>query len=288
MSVGPVAIVAGTGSLPELLANSITRSGREVFLILMGGFSPEWATGYNSFEAAFEKPGRVFKALSKIGCREVIFAGAMIRPRLNPLKFDAKMVSIAFKILPALKSGDNRALNIIRKIFEAEGLTIVGAHEYLGELLAPVGTLTTSAPTPNDFADIDRAKQIVKQLGHADTGQGAVVAQGLCLGLETVQGTDAMLDFVANTAGKYRPDAKGGQGVLLKAPKPGQDWRIDLPAIGPDTVEKAAKAGLSGIALQGKSVLILGLQETVDRANKLGLFIHAYDPDNASDPQASS
>ncbi len=286
MSDGPVAIVAGTGSLPELLAGSITRSGREVFLVLMGGIYPDWAAGYTSFEAAFEKPGRVFEALSKAGCKELIFAGSMVRPRLNPLKFDAKMVSIAFKVLPALKGGDNGALKVISEVFEAEGLTIVGAHEYLEELLSPAGTLTKSTPTQNDFADIERAKSIVKHLGHADTGQGAVVAQGLCLGLETVQGTDVMLDFVANTASNYRPDAKGGQGILLKAPKPGQDWRIDLPAIGPETVENASKAGLSGIAVQSKSVLILGIEKTVERANKLGLFIHAFEVEDVADTQA--
>jgi len=286
MSDSPVAIVAGTGRLPELLASSITSSGRKVLLVLMGGFQPDWAAGYTSFEAAFEKPGRVFDALSKAGCNELIFAGAIVRPRLNPLKFDAKMISIALKVLPALKGGDNRALNVIREICEVEGLTIVGAHHYLEELLAPVGTLTKSTPTQNDFADIERAKSSVKHIGHADTGQGAVVAQGLCLGLETVQGTDVMLDFVANTASNYRPDAKGGQGILLKAPKPGQDWRIDLPAIGPETVENAAKAGLSGIALQSKSVLILGIEETVDRANELGLFIHAFGVEDLPDTQA--
>lgn len=281
MTDSPIAIVAGKGRLPELLAASILRSGREVILIMAVDFRPSWATGYTVIDMVFEKPGALFKKLHAVGCREIIFAGSMERPRLNPLKFDKKMLSIAVNLLPALKGGDSKTLKVIRDIFEAEGLNIIGAHEYLSELLAPIGTLTKKAPLGDDFEDIVRARAVVKQLGAADAGQGAVVAQGLCLGLETVQGTDAMLDFVAKTAERYKPDPKAGQGVLLKAPKPGQDWAIDLPAIGPDTVENAAKAGLNGIALQGESVLILGLEETIATANRLGVFIHAFDPSDA-------
>jgi DUF1009 family protein len=193
------------------------------------------------------------------------------------LKFDFKMVSVAAKLLPTLKSGDSNTLDAVREIFEAEGLEVVGAHEILEDLLAPLGTLTKAAPSTDDLADIERAKTIVAHMGLADVGQGAVVAQGLCLGMESIQGTDAMLNFVAANSGDYRPDEKAGQGVLLKAPKEGQDWRIDLPAIGPDTVENAAKAGLSGVAVQAQGVLILGMDETIAAADKHGLFIHAYE-----------
>ncbi len=278
MSTAPLAILAGKGRLPEMLAANAAQSGRKVVLVCFNGFRPDWVTDEPLIEARFEKPGAMFNAIKAAGCRDVVFAGYIIRPRINPLKFDLKMISVAAKLLPTLKSGDSATLNAVREIFEAEGLQIVGAHEILKSLLAPKGTLTKTAPSTDDMADMKRAYTIVTQMGIADVGQGAVVAQGLCLGIEAIQGTDAMLNFVATTSADYRPDEKAGQGVLLKAPKPGQDWRIDLPSIGPDTIENAAKAGLSGIAVQAQAVLVLGLEDTIAAANKHGLFLYGFDP----------
>jgi DUF1009 family protein len=281
MAEPALAIIAGKGRLPEMLAKTATQSGRKVVLVCFNGFQPDWVTSEPLIEATFEKPGAMFKSLKRAGCSQVAFAGYIIRPRINPLKFDLKMVSVAAKLLPTLKSGDSNTLDAVRDIFEAEGLEVVGAHEILEDLLAPLGTLTKASPSADDLADMERAKTIVAHMGRADVGQGAVVAQGLCLGLESIQGTDAMLSFVAQNSGDYRPDEKAGKGVLLKAPKENQDWRIDLPAIGPDTIENASKAGLSGIAVQAQGVLILGLEETVAAADKHGLFIHAYDAHKA-------
>ena len=282
MTLGPLAILAGKGRLPEMLASSARQSGRKVIVVCFNGFRPNWLTTEQLVAATFEKPGAMFKALKRAGCRDIVFAGHIIRPRINPLKFDMKMISVASKLLPAMKGGDAKTLDAVRGIFEAEGMQILGAHEILKDLLAPVGTLTNATPSVDDFADIERARKITRQLGLADIGQGAVVAQGLCLGLETIQGTDAMLGFVAENSTDYRPDADAGKGVLLKAPKPGQDWRIDLPAIGPDTVENAAKAGLGGIAVQAGGVLILGVEDTVAMADRLGLFIHAFEPEKSA------
>jgi DUF1009 family protein len=276
MSNAPLAILAGKGRLPEMLAATAKQSGRNVVLVCFNGFRPEWMTNEHLIEAVFEKPGAMFKALKKEGCNEVVFAGHIARPRVNPLKFDLKLLSIATKLLPTLKSGDSKTLDAVREVFETEGMKIIGAHEVLHDLLAPGGTMTKTAPSEDDFKDMERARDIVIQMGIADVGQGAVVAQGLCLGVETIQGTDTMLNFIAQNSEGCRPDQNAGQGVLLKAPKQGQDWRIDLPAIGPETIQNAAKAGLSGIAVQEQGVLILGLEETIAKADSLGLFIHGF------------
>ncbi|MBL3554656.1 LpxI family protein, partial [Rhodovulum sulfidophilum] len=123
-----------------------------------------------------------------------------------------------------------------------------------------------------------RAAAIVAALGASDLGQGAVVAQGLCLAVETLPGTDAMLAWVADVAGACRPDPKGAKGVLCKAPKPSQDRRVDLPAIGPATVEAAHRAGLAGIAVEAGGVLVLEPEETLARADALGLFLWVREP----------
>jgi DUF1009 family protein len=128
--------------------------------------------------------------------------------------------------------------------------------------------------SPRDAADAERAAAIVAALGAVDVGQGAVVAQGLCLGVEALPGTDALLAQVAGI-GALRPDPERGRGVFYKAMKLEQDRRIDLPTIGPDTLRAAAEAGLGGIAFQAGSVICLDLDEMRRLAAELGLFLWA-------------
>jgi len=196
-----------------------------------------------------------------------------VRPELNPLRFDLTMLRLAPKVMGGLRGGDDRTLRLVAEVFEREGLRVVPAQAILTDLLAAPGVATRAQPGPGDREDAARAAAIVAALGAADVGQAAVVAQGVCLGVETVQGTDALLDFVARTAAPFRADPAGSRGVLLKAPKPGQDWRIDLPAIGPDTLRAAAAAGLAGVVVEADGVLVLGRDATLAAADAAGLFL---------------
>ncbi|QHQ34720.1 LpxI family protein [Algicella marina] len=271
--VDGLAIVAGSGVLPRMLAEDCKRSGRAYAVIKFEGIALDWVTGHPVIPAVFEKPGRLFKDIARAGLKQVTFAGGMSRPKISPLRFDLTGIRLAPKLFKALKGGDDAALRIVTEIFEAEGLSIVAAHELLESLLVPEGVLTKGQPSDADKADAARAAAIVEAIGAVDVGQGAVVAQGICLGLESIQGTDAMLAHVAATGGPFRPDAQGAKGVLLKAPKPGQDWRTDLPAIGPDTLRNAHSAGLAGVVIEAGGVLVLGREEVVAQANALEMFL---------------
>ncbi len=268
-----LAIVAGQGDLPRLIAEDCARRAQNYRVVQFEGVELDWTKDHAVISAVYEKPGRLFADLRKADCDRITFAGGVRRPRISPLRFDLTGIRLAPKLFSALRSGDDAALRIVAEIFEAQDLRIVGAHELLNSLLMPEGVPTVAQPTDDDRADAKRATQIVSALGAVDTGQAAVVAQGICLGLESIQGTDCLLRFVAETSDGFRPDPDGAKGVLLKAPKPGQDWRTDLPAIGPTTVEKAHAAGLAGVVVQSDGVLVLGLEETVARADELGLFL---------------
>ncbi|MSU89924.1 DUF1009 domain-containing protein [Rhodobacteraceae bacterium 2CG4] len=275
---GALAIVAGTGELPRMLAEECRRRKRPYLVVIFEGIRLSWAEEHPVVPAVFEKPGKLFAALRRAGCTQVTFAGGVRRPRLSPMRFDLKAIRLAPLLFRAMRSGDDTALRIVSEIFEAEGLSIVGAHRLLSHLIARPGVLTRTQPSDADRQDAARAAAIVQALGQVDVGQGAVVAQGICLATESIQGTDAMLDFVARTGAPFRPDPEGANGVLLKAPKPGQDWRTDLPAIGPQTVAAAHAAGLAGVVVQAGGVLILGEAETIARADQLGLFLWAREP----------
>jgi len=270
--VEKLGIIAGSGALPRLVAEDCAARGRDYIIVQFEGVELGWLVDHPVIPAAFEKPGKLFKSLKAAGVSTVTMGGAMGRPRLNPLRFDATGLRLAPVVMAAMKSGDNSTLAIVAALFETEGFGVVGVHEAVPSLLAGEGVPTIAQPSDEDVSDADRAAQIVSALGAVDVGQGAVVAQGLCLGLESIQGTDAMLRFVAQNPARL-PDKKGSKGVLLKRAKPGQDMRLDMPAIGPDTFTAAAAAGLAGVVAQAGQTLVLGQAQTVARANSLGLFL---------------
>jgi DUF1009 family protein len=272
MSAEPgVGVVAGGGPLPRLIAEAQRDAGRSYLVIAFEGQAPDWLSEHPHAVVAFEKPGRVFRALRDAGVARVCFAGGLVRPKLRPLKFDRVAASLAPRILPLIGRGDDALLRALGDAFEAEGFALVPAHHLTPELLAPDGAFSAAAPSDADRADIDRAAELAALIGGADIGQAAVVAGGLCLGLETVQGTDALLRFVAATPERLRRE--GARGALYKGPKPGQDLRADLPAIGPETVARAAEARLAGVAVAAGRTLVFGLEETRRAADEAGLFL---------------
>lgn len=272
-----LAIVAGRGALPRLIAEDCARNGRPYRVVVFAGTVLDWLDGHPVIPAAFEKPGRLFAALRSAGCGAVTFAGGLVRPRLRPLRFDLTMWRLAPRLLAAVRAGDDATLRAVASVFEAAGFRVVAPQALLPELPAAAGVPTRALPSPADRADAARAAAIVAALGAVDVGQAAVVAQGVCLGLESIQGTDALLAFVADSGARFRPDPTGARGVLFKGPKPGQDRRLDLPAIGPDTVRGAAAAGLAGIVIEAEGVMVLDWRATIAVADAAGLFLWSRD-----------
>lgn len=265
------ALIAGKGALPGLVAAFLDRP----LIAALEGFAPDALTPDVVFR--IERLVPFLDHLAREGVGRVIFAGAVQRPRLDPALFDASTGQLVPQLLAAMQSGDDGALRAIIGIFEEAGLHVVGVGQVAPDLLPGPGILCGHV-SEADRRDAGRAAAIVAALGAADVGQGAVVAQGLCLGVEALPGTDALLAFVKATAQTLRPDPKGARGVLYKAPKPGQDRRMDLPAIGPDTVRRAAEAGLGGIVWEAGGVLLLDREAMIAAAEKSGLFLWSREP----------
>jgi UDP-2,3-diacylglucosamine hydrolase len=254
------AIIAGAGGLPAALAAVMDAP----FVAAMHGFAPVGLTPDVVFRV--ERLVPFLDDLSNRGVTKVVFAGAVTRPRLDPALIDAATAQMVPALMHAMAQGDDATLRAVVAIFEDAGLQVVGVGD-VAPVLVPGAGVLCGVPSDRDARDADRAAVIVDALGAVDVGQGAVVSGGLCLGVETLAGTDVMLSQVA----AMQP--KGG--VFCKAPKRRQDMRIDLPTIGPDTVDAVARAGLSGIAWAAGGVICLDLPAMVQRAQAQGLFLWA-------------
>jgi DUF1009 family protein len=237
----------------------------------MDGFAPEGLTVDLTFRV--ERLVPFLRALERDGIGQVVFAGGVTRPRLDPALLDEGTAGLLPRLMQAMAAGDDATLREVIAVFEEFGFAVIGVEMIAPALLPGAGVLAGTVLT-RDEADAARAAAIVTALGKVDVGQGAVVAQGLCLGVEALPGTDVLLAQVAGI-GTLRPDPARGRGVFYKAAKPGQDRRIDLPTIGPDTLRAAAAAGLGGIAFEAGSVICLDLGEMQRLAGELGLFLWA-------------
>lgn len=262
------AIIAGQGRLPAALAMAMAAPP---LVAALDGFTPEGITVDLTFRV--ERLVPFLRALERDGIGQVIFAGAVTRPRLDPALLDEATAGLLPRLMQAMAAGDDSTLRVVIELFEEFGFQVVGVEEVAPTLLPGAGVLAGTI-SARDEADAMRAESIVAALGAVDVGQGAVVAQGLCLGVEALPGTDALLAQVAAIGG-LRPDPARGRGLFYKAAKPGQDRRIDLPTIGPETVRAVAAAGLGGLAFQASSVICLDLDQMKQLAAKLGLFLWA-------------
>lgn len=256
---GRLAILAGGGALPGLLREA----DMDAFVVTFAGVAHDVSSDYS---ASFEKMGGLFKTLRQQGVTRVCFGGGLARPALNPLRFDATMIRLAPKLMAAMKAGDDAVLRRVVEIFEDAGFEVVGAQNVRPDLVAEAGLIAGPKPKADAIADMTRAREILAALSPLDVGQGCVVSGGLCHGIETLQGTDAMLDFVANRPLKT--------GLLMKRLKIGQETRMDMPAIGPRTLRRAAAAGVTGIAVEAGGALILERAMVEVLAKDLGIFVY--------------
>jgi DUF1009 family protein len=176
-------------------------------------------------------------------------------------------------VLKAFRGGDDHLLSSVGRILERDGFRMVGIKDVAPDLLMPHGCLTRAAPDAAANADIARGREVLQALSPFDIGQAAIVVDGHVLGVEDIEGTDGLLARVARLRGEGRIRAKAGRGVLVKAPKSGQDLRFDLPTLGARTIEGATAAQLAGIAVVAGNTLVAEPQSMVDAADDAGLFV---------------
>lgn len=275
-------MIAGGGALPLRAAAAAGARGEELFVIRLAGAADDALQAWPGEECAMGEAGRILRLLKEQECDAVVFAGVVRRPDFKALKVDWRGAALLPKVITAAARGDGALLNVLVETVEAEGMFVIGAEEVIREVVAEKGTMGAFFPHKEDLRDLSKAAQIIEALGPFDIGQAAVVADGLALAIEAAEGTDAMLDRCASLrAGK---EVTAPCGVLMKRPKPGQELRIDLPVIGPETVRRAKAAGLRGVAVEAGVAIVIDRDEVVRLADEAGLFVYGFTPEEVHAP----
>jgi len=270
----PVAIICGGGAFPAAVAEAVTKRGRPVYLFLLKGYADP---GLQQYPHEWIRLGSAAKYMNagRHGAREIVVIGSVVRPRLLQIGFDWKSLSYLPQIAKLFLGGDNSLLSGLARIFEEHGLKLRGAHEVAPELLMPAGLATRIEPTYRERGDIEIGSKLLHALDSFDVGQAVVVAGKRIVAIEGAEGTAGLLARVSEMRRSGRLKLAEREGVLVKLPKPSQDRRIDLPAIGTDTIVQAKEAGLAGIAVEAGGSLVLDAQQFVETADAAGLFVIA-------------
>jgi DUF1009 family protein len=298
-----IAIVAGKGALPGIVLERLQASGEAPLICEVAGVDPDLPQDLARLSFGLETLGTFLKTLPGMGVTKVCLAGAVRRPRLDPARLDAATLPLVPRMMAAMGKGDDGALRELLNLFEEHGMAVVAATDIVPDLLPPEGVQTAAKPDSSRTRDAIVGEATIADMGRADIGQACVVLDAKVIAREDVAGTDAMLQRLAQGAPVALPDPDplfgpldtmgavidgvagwlsgedmdrdlpGRNAILFKAPKPSQDRRVDLPAIGPDTVRAAHRAGLAGIVIEAGGVMVLDRDETIRIADSHGLFL---------------
>jgi UDP-2,3-diacylglucosamine hydrolase len=275
---GRLAIIAGGGFLPLYVAEAARAAGDEPFVICLKN---EIDRDFSPFDHAIAGVGdlaRIEKLVREKGVLRIVMSGAVRRrPEWRDIHPTWRtFIQVPHVVKTLLSGGDDTVLQMVIRLFEGMGCQVVGVHDIVPALLAETGVMGRHRPAADDERDILTASTAARLLGQLDVGQGAVSVGGRIVALEGVEGTDRMLQRVAELRAEGRISARR-RGVLVKLCKPQQDVRADLPTIGPSTIRSIIAAGLAGIAVEAGRALVLDKTEMLSLADAAGVFVCGID-----------
>lgn len=282
MTKQKIAIIAGGGSLPLTLAQHLTMQGKESLIIGLIGHADK-ALLQTEYWVNLGAAGEVVSLLKTHQITELVIIGKVTRPSLQSLKPDKTARQILGNGLMNFFKGDNGLLSSIANYLEKEcKVTLKGVHDYLPNLTSKAGNIVGRSPIAQEINDIHKGYDILKALSPFDLGQSIVLESGLVLGVEALEGTDALILRCAELK-RHKNDLELKHGdeflpapILIKATKIKQDQRLDLPTIGLSTIQKAMDSGFAGIAIEAEKTLIVEKDEIQSLLQNKNFFLYAF------------
>ncbi len=261
-----IALFAGALSLPFFTRDALRKNGWDVYVV-----------GLKNFYDPALKPdlvirlggaGRAARECRKRGIHKLVFVGALGHVNLSDIRPDFWSLGVLFSVLKHQRGYDSMAV-AFNKALEKRGYEILAAQDIAPELtFEKSGIQTRVKPTRADMADLERAIDVSHTIGTQDIGASVVVDKQV-VAVEAAEGTARMLERVV----EMRRNKRKSSGVFAKMTKPGQDLRIDIPAIGVDTVRAVAAAHLRGIVVNAKTCFVIDKPAVIAEANKHKIFI---------------
>ena len=260
-------MIAGSGMMPVEIINYCNKTGREIYVVGLEPFaSEEQLKDVPHSFAKIGEVGKMIKALKNNNVYEIVLAGGIKRPSFKELIPDWEGMKVIGKLAMKKMSDDNMFRAVIDEI-ENFGFKVVGIEEVVPEMLFFEGIYGKAKPSKEDMDDINRGITVAKALGAVDVGQAVVVQEGMVLAVEAIEGTDMMLSRAATVK------KQGKAPIMVKVLKPGQDMRVDLSAIGLQTIEQLKKYGIKGIAVEAGGILLIEREAVIKMADEAGIFI---------------
>lgn len=276
-----VGILAGGGEVPREIADELAGAGQLVAIVAIDGEADADFAGHPVTRVNWGQIGAMVRTLKQARVTDLVIVGRVHRPELGVLKPDLGFFRYLPQIVKIVASGgDDSVLRRVIRFFERQGIAVIGPADAAPNLVIGSGPFGKARSSGHDQADIRKGFELVRALGPYDIGQSVIVSGGRIETIEAVEGTDRM---IARAAAARAGGAKRA-GVLVKRSKPGQDLRVDMPAIGPATVERAQEAGLDGIAVEAGKVLVAERASTLARADAAGVFVEGVADDQAAPP----
>jgi len=260
-------MIAGGGMMPVEIIKHCNQTGREIFVVGIEPYAKEEELkDAPHIFAKIAEAGKILKAMEKNNVRDIVLAGGIKRPSFKEMIPDWEGAKLMTKLAIKKMSDNNLFLAVMDEI-ERHGFKVVGIEEVVPEMMFSEGVYGKVKPTAEDMNDIQRGITVARALGAVDVGQAVVVQEGMVLAVEAIEGTDMMLSRAATVK------KQGKAPVMVKVLKPGQDMRVDLPAIGLQTIEQLKKYGMKGIAVEAGGILLIEREAVIKMADEAGIFL---------------
>jgi DUF1009 family protein len=261
-----IAIIAGAGRFPFHVAQEAKRQGLPVIAIgIQGWADPSLAAQVDLYEEiAVGQLGRLITCLKSQGVDQAIMAGKVTKEVLLDQRaaFDTEALGI---LRGVSEFSVTTLLGAIGQRLASEGITLLDSSTFLKANLCPVGVLTSRGPRAVEADDIHVGFRAARALATLDIGQTVIVKGRVVVAVEALEGTDAAI---------RRAHALAGQGlVVVKMASPTQDRRFDLPVVGTETLSTLREAGVSCLAVEAETTLLLDRDAVIALANAAGICV---------------
>lgn len=260
-----IGLIAGSGKLPVILTEEILNSGKQALAISISKDSDESLKNLTPdfYQFNVGQVNKIINTLVNNNIKELIIIGKVPKSTLFDLfHFDTK----AIKIISRLKDkSDSSLFSAIANEMESSGINLIDQRQYLSKLLPVKGILTKNKPSKSQLCDIEYGMELARKVSELDIGQTVVIKDQIILAVEAVEGTDESI----RRGSKLCKDGA----VIAKASKSDQDFRFDVPTIGPDTIDVLIESKASVLAIEYGRAFLLDKEITLSKADKAKISI---------------